>query len=247
MTEMIANAYHNLVVDLLTRIESTQANALSEAARLIEQALDEGGVLHAFSTGHSHMMVEEMFYRAGGLAPVNPIFDPGTMLHQGALRSTGFERLSGYAAVLLQDVETRPGEPIVIVSNSGGNPVPVEMAMLAKQRGLKVIAITSKSISSHLKSRFPSGEKLMDVADILIDNCIEDSDAAIEIDDSGQRAGGLSSIAGIYIVQRLILEVIAEFLKENKLPPIFASANVPGGDQSNLRLINRYKSRVRAL
>jgi len=244
---MISSAYYGLVVSLLERIERTQGQALAEAARAIKHALDEGGVLHAFSTGHSHMIVEEMFYRAGGLVPVNAILDPGTMLHQGASRSTRLERLTGYAEVILQGVETRPGEPIILISNSGINAVPIEMALLAKARGLVVIAITSRSISQQLEPRHPSGKRLLDIADVVLDNCIEESDAAVEIPRSGMRVGALSSIAGIYLVERLGLAVIDEYLRAGQTPPVFISANTPGGDEWNRELVDKYKGRIRGL
>jgi uncharacterized phosphosugar-binding protein len=235
------------VTALLERVENTQIHTISESANVIKNGIENGGVLHAFSSGHSHMMVEELFYRAGGLVPVNPIFDPNTMLHHGALRSTNFERVSGYAEVLLSSVETRPGEPILIVSHSGINPVPVEMAIEAKKRKMKVIAITSNTISSQLDSRVPSGERLMDVADQVIDNCIEVSEMAIEYDEFGRRVGAFSTIVSAYIIQRLVIEVARKYIEENKKPPVFNSANLPGGDEWNLTLINQYKDRVKLL
>lgn len=244
---MISGAYHGLVISLLERIERTQTQALAEAARAIKRALDDGGVVHAFSTGHSHMIVEEMFYRAGGLVPVNAIFDPGTMLHQGASRSTRFERLAGYAEAVLQDVETRPGEPIVLISNSGINAVPVEMALLARARGLVVIAVTSRNLSLRLAPRHPSGKRLLDLAGIVLDNCIEESDAVVEIPQSGMRVGGTSSLAGIYLVQRLGLAVMDEYLRAGQTPPAFVSANVPGGDEWNRKLVEKYRGRIRGL
>ncbi len=244
---MISGTYYGLVASLLERIERTQSRVLAEAAQAIKRALDAGGVVHAFSTGHSHMMVEEMFYRAGGLVPVNAIFDPGTMLHHGASRSTRLERLPGYAEAVLGDVDTRPGEPIILASNSGINVVPVEMALLAKARGLVVIAITSRTLSLRLEPRHPSGKRLLDLADIVLDNCVEESDAALEIPGSGARVGGVSSIAGIYLVQRLMLSVIDEYLHAGEMPPVFVSANVPGGDEWNRKLIEHYRGRIRGL
>ena len=244
---MADETYYHLVLDLLGKIQQTQAASIHQAALVITRALQAGGVLHVFSTGHSHMMVEEMFYRAGGLVPVNPLFDPGTMLHHGAVKSTQFERLPGYAAVVLNGTDPRAGEPLLIVSNSGINPVPVEMALLAKQRGLVPMAITSVSISNQSKPRSTSGQRLLEVADVVIDNCIQGNDAAVEIDKSGRRAGPLSTLAGAFIVQQVVLEVVAEYQKTNQVPPIFASANVPGGDEWNQQLISQYKDRIKLL
>lgn len=244
---MISSTYYGSVASLLERIERTQGAALAEAGQAIKRALDAGGVVHAFSTGHSHMMVEEMFYRAGGLVPVNAIFDPGTMLHHGASRSTRFERLTGYAEAVLSGVDTRPGEPLVLISNSGINAVPVEMALLAKARGLVVIAITSRTLSLRLEPRHPSGKRLLDLADVVLDNCVEENDAVVEMPGSSVRVGGVSSIAGIYLVQRLMLSVIDEYVRAGEMPPVFISANLPGGDEWNRKLIERYKGRIRGL
>lgn len=244
---MESNQYLDIVTQLLTRIEKTQISAFQEAAKWIKAAIDQGGVLHVFSTGHSHMMVEELFYRAGGLVPVNPIFDPATMLHENATKATLIERLPGYAEVILNSTDTRPGEVIVIISNSGINSVPVEMAQLSRKKGLKVIAITSVSISDHLNSRTAGGYKLKDVANLVIDNCIEESDAAVVIDEHGGRAGAVSTLASAFIAERIVLEVVQEFKKCDQVPPIFMSANIPGGDQHNKDMVEKYKKRVKTL
>lgn len=246
-TVMYGDIYYNKVIKLIEEIECSQKEKIKQAASLIKSSIERGGVLHAFATGHSHMIVEEMFYRTGGLVPVNPIFDPATMLHEGALKSTRIERLSGYAEAVLESVEVKEGEPILIVSNSGINSVPVEMATLARNKDMSVIAITSVDISSKLTSRHKSGKKLMDLADVVIDNCIKESDAAVEIKNTGQWVGALSSIAGIYIAERLVIEVATLFVKENKTPPVFKSANVKGGDEFNKNLVELYKNRIKGL
>lgn len=239
--------YCEEVVALISNLENSQSENIKKAGEIIADVMKNEGILHVFSTGHSHMMVEEMFYRAGGLVQVNPIFDPVLMLHEGAVKSTKIERLPGYAATVLQGVKFKENEPIIIISNSGINPVPVEMAMLCKEKNLKVIAITSVGVSKNLTSRHPSGKKLMDIADIVIDNCVGEGDATVEIPNTNQKIGGVSSIAGIYIVQRIVLSVVNQFLEEDKTPPIYMSANVPGGDQHNGKLIEKYKERIRCL
>lgn len=239
--------FSTIVIDLLNEIEETQRGKILEAGTIISDSLDNEGMLHVFSTGHSHMIVEELFYRAGGLVPVNPILDPALMLHEGAVKSTKIERLPGYAASVFDGICFKEGEPILIASNSGINSVPVEMALMAKEKKLKVIAITSVDISSSLQPRHLSGMKLMDIADVVIDNCIKGGDAVLEIPGTGQKVGAVSSIAGIYIAQKIVLNVINEFVKKGKKPPVYMSANIPGGDEHNAYLIEKYRDRIRGL
>ncbi|HXL03387.1 MAG TPA: SIS domain-containing protein [Bacillota bacterium] len=238
-------SYRQCVLDLLDRINTSQTQAIAEAADLAAGSLLEDGVLHVFSTGHSHMIVEEMFYRTGGLVPVNPVFDSGTMLHEGALRSTRLERLPGYAGVIFRDLDVREGEPMLIASNSGINPVPVEMAQLAKEAGMNVICITSKDISKHLKPRHATGMKLMNIADVVIDNCIVENDAAVELSGTGQRVGALSSIAGMYIANCLVVEIAARFTEAGVVPPVLMSSNMPEGDGFNSALLKKYGRRIK--
>jgi len=239
--------YKDKVINLINEIETTQQVNISKAGALIGQSLSNDGILHVFSTGHSHMIAEELFYRAGGLIQVDPILDPNLMLHEGPIKSTALERLPGYAEAIFSTVNFKEGEPIIIVSNSGINVVPVEMAILARKHGMKVIAVTSTSISSALKPRHPSGMKLMNAGDVVIDNCLKDGDAVLDLPGTGQKVGAVSSIAAMYIAQRIVLSVISEYIKNGQVPPVFMSANIPGGDEHNAKLTNRYKNKIRNL
>lgn len=245
--DVCIDKYLKYVKMMLNNIEESQKENIKSASNIISKCIQNKGILHVFSTGHSHMLIEEMFYRAGGLVQVNPILDPGLMQHQGAIKSTKLERLSGYAKVIIDSVELRENEPIIIISNSGINSVPVEMAMLAKEKGLNVIAITSIQTSSRIESRHESKKKLMDIADVVIDNCVPLGDTTIEVGNTNQKIGSVSSIAGIYIVQRLVLDIVNDCYEKGKIPPIYTSANLPGGDEHNSMLIDEYKSRVRGL
>lgn len=239
--------FKDVVVDLINEIETVQHDNIEKAGVLIGQALGNEGVLHVFSTGHSHMIIEELFYRAGGLIQVNPIFDTNLMLHEGPIRGTALERLPGYADAIFKTINFNIGEPIIIMSNSGINVVPIEMALLAKENGMKVIVITSVGISSKLISRHQSGMKLMDTADVVIDNCLKDGDAVLELPGTGQKVGAVSSIAAMYIAQRIVLSAINEFLRNGKVPPVFMSANIPGGDEHNAKLVEKFKSKIKNL
>lgn len=238
--------YLNVIKEILKEIEGTQGENIKKAATLIYKSIKNGGVLHTYSTGHSHMIMEEMFYRAGGLVPVNPIFDHNTMLHQGVLKSTELERLPGYAKIVLNNADIRKGENILICSNSGINSVPIEAALVAKEKGLNVIALTSVNVSEKAKSRHSSGLKLKDLADVVIDNCIKGSDASIEIEKTNQAIAPVSTIVGVYIANRIVIDVVNEFLNKGEIPPVFMTANAEGGFEFNEKLIYKYKERIKS-
>ena len=153
---------------LLHLVSTTQHEPIRQAAEAVAKTLGAGGMVFAFGTGHSHMLAEELFYRAGGLVKVYPILDEPLMLHTNASRSSHMERLSGYAATLLEDgCDPQSGDVLFLFSNSGRNTVPVDMAVEAKKRGVTVICITNLNHSRSVASRHPSGQKLYEVCDIV--------------------------------------------------------------------------------
>lgn len=240
-------AYFDKVRTLLTEAERTNAEAMDRAADLIAEALANGGLLHTFGTGHGHLLAEELFYRAGSLAAINAILDPSLMLHVSATGSTAVERLSGYAEPLLDRYSVKAGDVLLIASNSGRNSVPIEMALAAQARGLKVIALTSLAHSRSQLSRHPSGKRLYEIADVVLDNCGEIGDAAIEIEGLPGKIGATSTVIGAAILHALVCKVVEKMLERGIVPPVTLSANVSGGDEYNARVLNEYRSRIRHL
>jgi uncharacterized phosphosugar-binding protein len=229
---------------LIDQITTSQRNSIQMTAQLAADSIADGGVLHVFGSGHSHMIAEDIFHRAGGLACVNAMLEDSLMeLNFG--RATSLERLSGYAEVLLEGYSLKESEVILIISNSGINSVPIEIAMESKKRGLKVVAITSIEHSQKTASRHPSGKKLCDIAEIVIDNCGVFGDATIQPQGIKQKIGPTSTIGGIVIAQALIIEIIEQLLQRNIAPPVFISANQDEGDSNNKVLFERYKNQVR--
>lgn len=235
------------ICTMLKEIEQEEQEAIQKAAYAAYQSIKAGGLLHAFSTGHSHMIVEELFYRSGGLVPINPILREDLMLHSGAITSTQLERKSGIAKEILEKAGLSAGDTILLSSNSGINTVPIEAALYAKEKGLTVISITSLKASEHLKSRHPSGKKLCDVSDIVIDNHAPLGDGLLKIPENGQPTGGASTFGSLFIGQRIVLSLENRYIKDGLIPPVLSSANLPGGDEFNLALIEHYQKRIKAL
>ncbi len=239
--------YLTKICKMLTAIEKEEHEAIVKAAEAAYHSIRNGGVLHAFSTGHSHMIVEEMFYRSGGLVPINPILREDLMLHSGAITSTQLERKSGIASEILRDAGLRKGDSILLSSNSGINTVPIEAAIYAKEKGLFVISVTSAEAAKNLKSRHPSGKKLCEVSDVVIDNHAPLGDGLLTIPTNGQLTGGASTFGSLFIAQRMVLCIENLYLKDGLCPPVLSSANLPGGDEFNLKLVKQYQSRIKAL
>jgi len=230
--------YYETINSLLERIASTQQDAIRRAARIISDHIASGGILYLLGSGHSIAVAMEAYNRAGGLAPVDVIHD----------RTFGrAERLEGYAQTLLKDYNIPAGGVVVIISNSGRNALPIEVALWCKERGITTIAITSLAHSKSVGSRHSSGKRLFEIADVVIDNCGIPGDAAIEIKGLPGRACPTSGIAGMFIIESIVAQVIENLAAAGETPPVFISANIDGGDEHNEKLYQKYWSRIRGL
>jgi uncharacterized phosphosugar-binding protein len=192
---------------------------------MIAESIKRGGMLFCFGTGHSHIIAEELFGRAGGLITARAILEPELMVHENGTKATYMERLPGLARIYLQTQPIERGDVLIIVSNSGRNAVPVEMAIEAKKMGVLTIAITSVAHSKSTDSRHSSGLKLFELVDIVIDNCGEPGDAAVSIDGSDIRAGATSTIAGSLIVNSIMIDAVTQLVKEGFDPSVMYSSN----------------------
>lgn len=231
-------SYLAAVEDLLDGVRH-EAPAIRTAAELVASRIAAGGQVYVFGTGHSHLIALDVFYRAGGLAPVCPILDLSLMLHQGAVESTRRERATGIAPGILGRYRVNPAlDCLVVASNSGKNAVPTEMAETAKAIGLPVISISSFAYAAAL-----GGGGLADVADIAIDNHCPPGDSIVALDERLPRMAPGSTIAGTAILHSILL-CAAELLVERGVDPqVYISANMPGGPAHNAQLIERWRQR----
>ncbi|MBO0991962.1 SIS domain-containing protein [Bacillus sp. SD088] len=230
----------------LNAIRTSQKDNIQKAADRIADSIAKGGILHIFGSGHSHMIAEDVFHRAGGLICINAMLEESLMeINVG--RTTQLERLNGYASILLNGYDLKAGEVIIIVSNSGMNAVPIEMAMECKARGLYIIVLTNMDHTSTADSRHESGKKLYELADLVLDNCGVYGDAVLSYDQSGKKVGPTSTIGGLIIIQTLMIAIVEELIKRNASPPVLLSANTEGGDKHNKQLIARYYDRIKYL
>jgi uncharacterized phosphosugar-binding protein len=230
-------SYMSTVRTLLGEL-AKDVEPLMRAARWCADAIATGGLIHVFGSGHSHMAAEEAFHRAGGLVPVNAVLVDWLTAHQGGSnRAALMERQPGLGELIVQTEPVDRGDVFFVVSNSGRNPVPVEVAQAAQARGAKVVAVTSLQHSGAVTARVGS-VKLADVADLVLDSHTPAGDAAVVINDD-VRVGGVSSVMTLVIIQTIVVETVRILVEQGKQPPIFKSANVDGSDEWNAEQIRR--------
>lgn len=235
-----AREYLNYVSRILNEVAIENEESLQLSAKLIADTCKKGGRFYVFGSGHSHMIAEEIYIRAGGLAYVKAILPPELMLHEMPNKSTWLERLDGYAKALLKLYKVDQNDTIMIISNSGRNNVPVEMAIEAQKIGTNVIAMTSLKHSKETKSRHPSGKRLFEIADVVLDNGASKGDAAFMIQGLETPVGPTSDSIGIALAQALIAQVVENLVQAGIDVPVFKSSNIDGADEYNNYLFDKY-------
>jgi uncharacterized phosphosugar-binding protein len=228
--------------------EMAAAGGLDAAIDLLTRAIEAGAVIQAFGTGHSEAFAMEIAGRAGGLIPTNKIALRDVVLRGSRsldnLGGAALERDPGVVEELWNISPIGPGDVFVIASNSGVNGSIVGMALLAKQHGHPVIAVTSLEHTMAVQPKHPSGKRLRDVADVVIDNLAPYGDATLALD-GGVPVGSVSSITCAFIAQLLTVGVADRIRASGNVPPLYLSANIPGGDAHNAELERRYEGRIR--
>lgn len=225
----------------------SQSDKIDECARLFADTIKSERKLFFFGTGHSSLLTQEVFYRAGGLVNVRPILETSLLLNESAYKSTMVERLEGYAEILFSHYEIQKGDVIVIISNSGRNGVPVDMAQLCSQRGVKVVALTNMKHTLSGESRHKSGKRLFEFADITLDNMGCVGDASIFFPELGRNVAPTSTVIGAMILNAIVAGTVEYLISDGADCEVWSSSNVDGGDEINEKFINKYKGDVISL
>ncbi|BCY05365.1 sugar isomerase domain-containing protein [Actinoplanes sp. L3-i22] len=233
---------------VVDRVGTGQADQKRRAADLLTTTIRNGGVIQAFGCGHSEAFAMEIAGRAGGLVPTNRIALRDVVLYGGdpldVLADPMVERDTTIAHRLYELAPIKPDDAFMIASNSGINGAVVEMALLVKERGHALIAVTSARHSAGVASRHPSGRKLSELADVVLDNGAPYGDAVLPLPGGGA-VGAVSSITAALLAQQLVTEVVANLIAAGVTPPVYLSDNVPGGKEHNAELEARYAGRIR--
>ena len=229
------NKVYGVVEGLIQKLQSTQEENVEKTARLFADALKNGGMLQAFGSGHSQAGASELCFRAGGFIPTKQIKEPAGGAYEG---------IEGVGTSFMKKVDVRPNDVIVLISNSGRNPLPVEIALAAHEKGAKVVAITTLEASKHLTPKHSCGKNLWQLADVVIDNCVMDGDASIDVEGLDTRICGMSAITTAILIQACVYRTAQMLLEEGIVPPVFKSQNIDGGPEYNDRLLAQYFDRM---
>lgn len=244
--------YYSQIIANLQKVNETQEANIDAAASLMTDAIAEDRLIHVYGGGgHTTLPVGEMFFRAGGLANIDPVMEPALSVFNQALKYLELERTVNFGASIVRYYQLRPGDVMIIFHNIGINPATIDAADEAKKEGAKIIAVSSSHWQNEIPEdhfiRHPSKKNLFDFADVCIDDFNPVGDAAVTIPGFETPIAPISNIVDFYIAHLLEIKTVAECVRRGIKPPVWSSANVSGGDEKNAALIEKYRPRVKML
>lgn len=244
---MKQNEYYEILKEQLDRQMKEESENIEKVANICSDSVTKKRLIHVFGCGHSQMFAMEVFYRAGGLVPVNAMLIPHLALFPKAKLSTIQERVEGFSGEYLNLENTSKDDTMIIVSISGRNAGVVDMALEAKKIGMKVVALTSKEFSSSVSSRHSSGKNLKDVADVVIDIKCVSGDACLSMPGMKDKFTGTSTILGMTVMDCIMARTIELCVEKGYVPPVYVSSNLDSGDAINAEYIKQYHDLVTCL
>ena len=237
--------YINIAAGTMKKAYETQRDIFAAVSERLAEAVETKHNIFVFGCSHAGILAEEVFYRTGGLAVINPIFFPGMMLNTRPVTMTSsLERLPGLGKIIFEKNRVAEGDVLILHSVSGRNSVPVDMALCAAGKGVTTVAITNLNYSRAVNSRHPSGKRLFEVCDFVIDNMGDVGDAAVEIDGLPEKIGPTSTAVGAALINALVIDSVNKMIRDGIVPPVLMSANIDGGDEHNERVFKEYADNI---
>jgi uncharacterized phosphosugar-binding protein len=248
----VHQTYLERSIAILQQIAAEEGPAILRAAGEVADRVAEDRLIYVIGPGgHSQIGAEEVFSRAGGLAAISAFIDDGFYLGHGSARSMAIERTPGYARAILGDSEMGAGDLLIIVNAYGINSATIDSADYAHENGILSVGVTSianqRGLPKGHPSRHPSDRDLCDIVDIVIDTKMPPGDAVMALDGVSEKVGPVSTIVNAYTMNSIMLEAVAELARRGIEPPVWRSSNSPGGDEANVAVMARYKTRVKGL
>lgn len=244
----ILSEYYLKTSKIIEKVLHEEAEAINDTIELIQNAIENRTNIYVFGASHAGILTEELFYRAGGLAVINPIIEPSMQLNIRPITATSqMERLEGYGKIICDKYPIAENDIIICHSVSGRNSVMIDFVLAAKKKGAKIVAMTNISYSKQCNSRHSSGMCLYQLADIVIDNHGEIGDACITIEGNAQKVAPTSTVVSVTIFNGIIAQIAFNMNSNNKECPILNSANVDGGDKLNEEIFNKYSNNIKYL
>ena len=244
--------YYKKIIENLEQVNKTEEPNIDAAASLMADAIANDRLIHVYGGGgHTTLPVGEMFFRAGGLANIDPVMEPALSVFNQALKYLELERTVNFGASIVRYYKLQKDDVLIIFHNIGINPATIDAAEEAKREGAKIIAVSSSYWQEEMPKdhfiRHPSGKNLFDLADVCINDYNPVGDAAVVVPGFETPIAPISNIVDFYIAHMLEIKTVAECVRRGIKPPVWSSANVPGGDEKNAALIEKYRPRVKML
>jgi uncharacterized phosphosugar-binding protein len=237
--------YLEAAIRILQEIRQQEGEVIEKAAQVMADAIQAGHLVYAFGSTHAGILAQELFYRAGGLVPVNPILPPGLTTEVRPITLTSrLERMPGLGAQIVAETPIEAGDVLIVHSVSGRNAVAVEVAQEAHRCGAFVIALTSLAYSQAVQPRQPGQPRLFETADLVLDDRAPVGDALVELPGLAQHVGPISTVTGAAILNAVVVRTAELLLERTGDPPIFMSANLDGGDEHNRSWLDHYRGRL---
>lgn len=244
--------YYKSIIENLELVNSTQSENIAKAGKLMAGAIEQDRLISVYGGGgHTTLPVGEMFFRAGGLSCINPIMETGLSVFNQALKYLELERTVNYGSAIVKYYNLQKDDVLIIFHNIGINPATIDAAMEAKKRGVKIIAVSSSYWQEEIPEdhfiRHPNKTNLFEYADVCINDFNPVGDAVVTVPGLDTPIAPASNIVDFYIAHLLEIETVHQCIQRGITPPVWNSANAPGGDEKNAKYLEKYSPRVKML